>query len=171
MNGKSIPLFREEQKFATWLCWLVFLSMGVATCISMFALIKELAGQNPPGTQEVVLAIIGGIAVPVLVGALFLLLKLETEVRSDGLYVRFAPFHIRFRRFAPDDLAEYYARQYKPIREYGGWGIRCSFKNGKAYNTSGDRGVQLVFKSGRQLLIGSQKAEELAQAIRSIMGK
>ena len=169
MNSDTVIIFREEQKFATWLRWLVYLSMGVAACVSIFALKGEFAGQNPPGTQEVILAIIGGVVVPVLVGAFFLLLKLETEVRSDGLYIRFAPFHIHFKRFAPDDLTEYYARQYKPIREYGGWGIRCSLRNGKAYNTSGDRGVQLAFKSGKRLLIGSQKAEELEQAIRSIM--
>lgn len=168
MNGNGVPLFHEEQKFPTWLRWLVYLSMGVAACISIFALRKEFAGQNPPGTQEVILAIIGGIAVPILVAALFFLLGLETEVRSDGLYVRFAPFHIRFKRFARDDLTEFYARQYRPVREYGGWGIRCSFKSGKAYNTSGDRGVQLVFKSGKRLLIGSQRSEELEQAIRSI---
>ncbi|KPK44085.1 MAG: hypothetical protein AMJ65_04030 [Phycisphaerae bacterium SG8_4] len=171
MNGNSAPVFREEQKFKAWLRWLVYLSMGLAACISILALRKEFAGQNPPGTQEAILAIIGGIAVPVLVAALFFLLGLETEVRSDGVYVRFVPFHIRFKRFVPGDLSKYYARQYKPIREYGGWGIRCSLRNGKAYSTSGDRGVQLVFKSGKQLLIGSQKAEELEQAIRSIMGK
>lgn len=170
MNGNGVPIFREEQKFASWLRWLVYLSMGIAACISIFALRKDLAGQNPPETQEVILAILGGIAVPILVAALFFLLGLVTEVRSDGLYIRFVPFHIHFKRFVPDDLSEYYARQYKPVREYGGWGIRCSFKNGKAYNTSGDRGVQLVFKSGKRLLIGSQKAEELEQAIRSIIG-
>ncbi|MBL7188928.1 MAG: hypothetical protein ISS70_21590 [Phycisphaerae bacterium] len=170
MNGNSVLVFREEQKFAAWLRWLVYLSMGLAACISIFALRNEFAGRSPPGTQEILLAIVGGIAVPIVVAALFFLLKLETEVRSDGLYVRFVPFHIHFKRFVPDDLSEYYARQYKPVREYGGWGIRCSFRNGKAYNTSGDRGVQLVFRSGKRLLIGSQKAEELEQAIRSIMG-
>ena len=34
---------------------------------------------------------------------------------------------------------------------------------------SGNKGVQLVFKSGKRLLIGSQRAEELEAAIRSIM--
>jgi len=39
----------------------------------------------------------------------------------------------------------------------------------RAYNMSGNQGVQLVFKNGKKLLIGSQKADELAEAIRSIM--
>ena len=169
MNDDSMPVFREEQKFAAWLRWLVYLSMGLAACISIFALGKDFAGQRPPGTGEVLLAVVCGIVVPIVVAALFFFLKLETEVRSDGLHVRFVPFHIHFKRFVPADLSEYYARQYRPILEYGGWGIRCSFRNGKAYNTTGNRGLQLVFKSGKRLLIGSQKAEELEQAIRSII--
>ncbi len=99
----------------------------------------------------------------------FWFLKLETEVRRDGLYVRYYPFHIQFKKFGADDLSEYYARKYRPIWEYGGWGIRCSFGKGKAYNVSGNKGVQLVFKNGKRLLIGSQRVEELEEAIRSIM--
>ncbi|MHC4114629.1 MAG: hypothetical protein ACYSSL_04835, partial [Planctomycetota bacterium] len=68
-----------------------------------------------------------------------------------------------------DDLSEYYARKYRPLLEYGGWGIGWSLRKGRAYNVSGDKGVQLVFKSGKRLPIGSQRAEELEEAIRSIM--
>jgi len=164
------------------------LSMSLSVVITVFALIKETA---PDGSQDTwdassplgmkvdslhpersrrVLAVIVGIGVPIAIAGLFLFLKLQTEVRPDGLYVRYLPFHLHFKRIAPEELSEYYARQYKPVREYGGWGIRCSFRNGKAYNVSGNKGVQLVFKNGKQLLIGSQKADELETAIRSIMG-
>jgi len=162
-------IFREEQKFGLLLRWLVYLSMGLSVVISVFALTKESASNGSQENWEIVLAVGVGIGVPIAITALFLLLKLETEVRPDGLYVRFFPFHIHFKQFAREDLSEYYARQYKPIREYGGWGIRYSIKNGKAYNIRGNKGVQLVFKSGKKLLIGSQKSDELAAAIRAIM--
>ena len=162
-------IYREEQKFALWLRWVVYLSMGLSVLISVFALQKDLSGQSSLEAWEIILAVVVGIGLPIAVTALFLLLKLQTEVRSDGLYVRFFPFHIHFKRFGPEDLSEYYARQYKPIREYGGWGIKCSLRNGKAYNVSGNRGVQLVLSSGKKLLIGSQKADELAAAIRRIL--
>ncbi|HCO95713.1 MAG TPA: hypothetical protein DIU00_17495 [Phycisphaerales bacterium] len=163
-------IYREEQKFGLWLRWLIYLSMGMAVVISVFALIKETAPEGSQDTWEMVLGGIVGIGVPIAIAGLFLFLKLETEVRPDGLYVRYLPFHIHFKRFGPEELSEYYARQYKPVREYGGWGIRYSFRNGKAYNVSGNKGVQLVFKNGKRLLIGSQRAEELETAIRSIMG-
>jgi TATA-box binding protein (TBP) (component of TFIID and TFIIIB) len=49
--------------------------------------------------------------------------------------------------------------------EYGGWGIRCGWHGKKVYNISGNRGVQLVFKNGKRLLIGSQKPDDFANAL------
>ena len=169
MNDNSVLIYREEQKFGLWLRWLVYLSMGLSVAITIFALAKESAGENSQASWEIFLGVLVGIGVPLIITALFLLLKLETEVKSDGLYVRFFPFHIHFKRFGREDLSEYYARQYKPIREYGGWGIRYSLRNGKAYNVSGNKGVQLVLSSGKKLLIGSQKPDELEAAIRTIV--
>jgi hypothetical protein len=48
----------------------------------------------------------------------------------------------------------------------GGWGLRFGAK-GKAYNVSGNRGVLLTFEGDKTLLIGSLRADELAQAIRA----
>jgi hypothetical protein len=52
------------------------------------------------------------------------------------------------------------------IIEYGGWGIRKTFSGkGTAYNVKGKNGLQLVFKNGDRLLIGTQKAEELKETL------
>jgi len=169
MIGEAELIYREEQRFSLWLRWLVALLMALAVPLSIFSLIKIPSEQGSPGILPIIILTIAGIFVPIAIAVLFLLLNLETEVRPDGLYVRYFPFHINFKRFAVEDLSEYYARQYRPILEYGGWGVRCSLRKGKAYNVSGNRGVQLVFKNGKRLLIGSQRAKELEEAIRSIM--
>ncbi|MHC4539846.1 MAG: hypothetical protein ACYS74_08700, partial [Planctomycetota bacterium] len=77
MNANDVIVYREEQKFAAWLRWLVYLSMGLSVVISVFALQRELSGQNTPETWGILLAATGGIGVPIAVTALFLLLKLE----------------------------------------------------------------------------------------------
>ncbi|MHC4243874.1 MAG: DUF6141 family protein [Planctomycetota bacterium] len=171
MIGETEIVYREEQKFALWLRLLVALSMIWIVPVSIIQLIKDSSGQGSSEVLPIIILIVAGVFVPIGVGGLFWLLKLETDVRPDGLYVRYFPFHIKFRRFGADDLSEYYAREYRPILEYGGWGIRYSFGKGKAYNVSGNKGVQLVFKSGKRLLIGSQRAEELEEAIRTICEK
>jgi hypothetical protein len=165
MDGSNVPIFHEEQKFDIWLRWFIYILMAMAAGFSVFTL--KITEQSPLNSPEMILAIVVGVGVSLAIAVLFALAKLETEVRSDGIYVRYKPFHIHFRRYAFVDLSEYYARRYKPILEYGGWGLRYSLRNGRAFNINGNKGVQLVFKNGRKLLIGSQKTEDFEQAIRS----
>jgi hypothetical protein len=107
-----------------------------------------------------------GIGLP----ALFFFCRLTTEVRDDGVYICFFPFHRTWRRIAFTEMKQCEVRTYRPVREYGGWGIRYGGK-GKAYNVSGDRGVQIELLNGKRLLIGSQRAEELWRAIQARCGE
>jgi hypothetical protein len=95
-------------------------------------------------------------------------MRLVTQVRHDGIYLRFIPFHWRWVRIEPERIKGVQARTYNPLLEYGGWGIRYGAR-GKAYTISGNRGVELEFANGRTLLIGSQRAEELASVIRGLL--
>jgi hypothetical protein len=95
----------------------------------------------------------------------FYRIALVTEVYDDEIKVQFVwmwkPKHIPFR-----NIVRLEAVTYHPIREYGGWGIRIG-SNGWAYNISGNRGVRLHYADGGEFLIGSQRPEELAQAIQA----
>jgi hypothetical protein len=46
------------------------------------------------------------------------------------------------------------------LTEFGGWGLRYGF-GGKAYKIKGNIGLQLNFKDSSNLLIGTQRPEEL----------
>jgi hypothetical protein len=61
-------------------------------------------------------------------------------------------------------LKSHEAITYSPLRDYGGWGIRRGAK-GKAYNVSGNHGVRLELSDGKRILIGSQRPEELSEAV------
>src|SRR5690606_27576762 len=90
---------------------------------------------------------------------------LHTVVTSDGVRLRWFPFHLRYRAWRFDEIESAEPRRYRPLREYGGWGIRFGL-GGRAYNVSGDLGVQRVLRSGRRILIGSRDPDALATAIR-----
>ena len=105
---------------------------------------------------------------PTILGAVALLLlagNLRVEVFETHLAIRMFPL-TRQHRFSWGEIRRCEARTYRPILEYGGWGVRFS-RAGKAYNVYGNRGVQLEFTDGSRLLIGSQHADELADAIRA----
>jgi len=100
--------------------------------------------------------------------ALFAAAHLRTEVRDDGLYIRFFPFHLSSHRLSLADVAHVEPVTYRPIMDYGGWGIRYRALGGKAYNVSGNRGVRLTYYAGNHLLIGSKQPDDLATAIEAL---
>lgn len=96
---------------------------------------------------------------------IFLLLHdLRTEVDESGIRVSFRPYFTTKKIFRKEDLSKEEVRKYSPIKEFGGWGYRLAF-GGKAYSISGKYGLQLEFKNGTSLLIGTRKPEELEKAI------
>ena len=104
-----------------------------------------------------------------LLSLLFFSFNLITIVKPDGIYVRFFPFHLSFRRYTWDMISKVYVRHYSPIGEYGGWGIRLGlFGKCKAYNVSGNKGLQIEFTNNKKLLIGTKKPDELATVLTNL---
>ena len=167
MDEQVEIIFKEKQKFATWV-HLVVLSALIFSILTIYLTFKEESLKGNSLDKEDIIPLLICIGLPIVIEILFTFTKLETEVRSDGIYVRLFPVHIHFRKFSPEDISEAFARKYAPVSEYGGWGIKGT-RNNRAYNTRGNEGVQLVFKNGKRLLIGSQKSQELENAIKSIM--
>jgi hypothetical protein len=90
-------------------------------------------------------------------------IRLVTELRSERLSVAMKGLWRRVR-VPVADIREAAAIEFDPVREYGGYGVR-SGPRGQAYIASGKQAVQLELRDGRKLLIGSQRAEELARGI------
>jgi Family of unknown function (DUF6141) len=161
----SAVLFREVQRFRQWWLWLV---IAVGPLMIWWAGYRQLTlrahfGRNPtPDGLLLALWLLIGIGLPLL----FYSSKLTSEVRTDGIYIRFFPFHVSFQRFPFDSIKHYEARTYRPIVEYGGWGIRYGWQ-GKAYNVSGNRGIQLELDDGKRILIGTQHPLDFMNALRS----
>ena len=92
-------------------------------------------------------------------------MKLKTRVSKKGLHYQFFPIHIKEKVILFEDMESFKARTYSPMKEFGGWGIRYGFES-KAYNVSGDQGVQIVLKNERKVLFGSQNHKQLEKAMR-----
>jgi hypothetical protein len=173
--------FHEEQRFRQrWIWLLLWPCAGIALAgavIVAYGMVQQLVYDRPWGDRPmsdaalmwigsllVVICLVTAVGVPWVIHAL----RLVTEVAPDGVFVRFIP--LTKRRIGFEQIVSCEARTYRPILEYGGWGVRF-WLSGTAYNVSGNQGVQLRLASGRRLLIGSQRAEELARAIQAHMPK
>lgn len=96
--------------------------------------------------------------------ALFLFGCLRTQVRPEGLFLRFAHFHLRYRRWRFDDIAEVVPTTYSPLVQLGGWGIRRGIGT-RGYNVKGTTAIQLVLRSGERVLIGTQDPDRFMAAV------
>jgi hypothetical protein len=167
-------VFHEVQHFTdNPLSYLMLVGGLVMIGFFIYAMIIQLVLGRPFGGKPMGDLLLVGFALFYIgLGILLLLFfytgRLITEVRPDGIFIRFVPFHRRFQHFHFGELAKYESRTYRPVREFGGWGLRCGFQRKRAFNVSGNRGVQLTFKDGSVLLIGSRKADQLLGAIASI---
>jgi hypothetical protein len=105
----------------------------------------------------------------VLFGIIFPLLafqvKLITEVRRDGLYVKFVPFHFGYRIFQYQSIRDYKSVSFSSLKRFGGWGIRFNLNGERLYNIAGSEGVELRLTSGDLIIIGSKNSKELTKAL------
>jgi len=97
----------------------------------------------------------------------FTMVKLFTKINSSGIQYKFFPFHFKWQSIAWNEIEKSEIRTYKPIREFGGWGLRYG-KLGKAYTIKGKTGLQLYLKSGRNILIGTNESETLIQVLSNL---
>jgi hypothetical protein len=165
-------IFREEQRFRQLWLWCILL-VTLGGCVAPFVafLIESGPDRDEAEYKAILISTLVSAGIMLAVAILIYCMNLVTEVRPSGLYVKYFPFHLSFKKIPLEDVAEMKAVTYRPVMEYGGWGIRRRWRGkGKAYNVRGNRGVRIDYHSGRDILIGSQRADEFAQALAGVMG-
>ncbi len=147
-------IYREIQYFAPWVYLVALMSLvgGLAALVT--------TPQMPPADK------VGLTALVVALAAFIGLLRLEIEVRTEGVFVRLRPFP--WFRVELRGCTSMRPVDYRPIRDYGGWGIRIGWKR-RAYNARGCHGVRIDYEDGHHVLLGSQTPERLAEALRQLM--
>ena len=139
--------FEEDQKFRQWWLWTIMLAMLIfITALTKFNIFSVLLLS--------------------LVLALLYFAKLRVKVSNKAIYYQFFPFHLKAYQIRLIEIESFKSISYSPITDYGGWGIRYSFR-GTAYNVSGNEGVHIELKNGKKILFGSQRPQEFEDAIRS----
>ncbi len=156
-------IYREEQ----WFSWWVYAALGLVSALAWVFLLDRTVGWPNPWMQfhgRAFKAIVAaGIVVPpsVVVGAL----RMITLVTPSEVRISFGLIATYRRVIAIDSITSIEVVQYHPLRNHGGWGIRFGRDGERILNARGDRGVRIQLRDGSKLLVGSQRAEELALAI------
>jgi hypothetical protein len=162
-------VYREEQNFD----WRVYAATALAEGLVVLTLLWLSQHGHAPGLggspKDLALALFAvvGLSAPPL--AVVGLLRMTTEVTPTDLRVWFGwvPTYRRFVALGAIQRIEVVS--YRPLRDYGGWGIRTGRDGERVLNARGNRGVLLDLGDGTRLLIGSQRPEALAVAIERAM--
>lgn len=165
--------FKETQQFRQW--WYIVLIL-TATVPVMIMIIYTLYQQTVKGIQvgdspapnEVMIVVFLALCIILWV---YFSLKLEVWIDQDGFHYRFFPLIYKNKLISKLEIQRFEIRKYSPILDYGGWGIRHGFgrKWGKAYNVSGNIGLQLYLTSGKKVLFGTQRSQAIIYAMDEMM--
>jgi hypothetical protein len=92
----------------------------------------------------------------------------RTMVTRDDVTIRWGIFGLKVLRLKTVDITGAQTQDFAPLKDFGGYGIRY---NGKvtAYYFRGSRGVKVTTNSGKQYLIGSDRAGDLLAVIKAVM--
>lgn len=164
----SETYFKETQRFKQW--WIIIILIAIFG-IWIWGIIQQIIFEIPFGNRPVSnlgLILIGIIALLPLI--LVFSFKMVTEIRDNGIYYRLFPI-TRFKKIKPDEIKEWTVAEYNPVKEFGGWGLRFSFrkKGGKAINMAGKMGLRIILTSGKKILIGTQNPEGIKEAMKKLI--
>ncbi len=156
-------IFKEEQRFnQLWLIILILVSVLIPLGIILGTYIKDPSSFSNAELITIICTLI-------LASSVIFFFKLSSRIDEKGIHYKFFPFHLSYKFIKWNAIDKAYVRTYHPLSEYGGWGIKSGApwnkSKGKAVNVSGDIGIQLELKNGKNLLIGTQKQEKAKRII------
>jgi hypothetical protein len=158
-----VRVFLESQRFNQW--WFRILILLVTT-ISIGTIVKSYSNvQSEPVPFWI--SLIAGLCTLIIVLSLGFLIKLETKIDEMGIHYGFWPINKRLKFISWSEVKKCSVVKYNPIVDYGGWGYKMGIFRAKGYAMSvrGNIGIQIVFKSGKQLLIGTQRKEDAEKVL------
>ncbi len=148
------PLFTEKQQFNQWWLWLL---LAVSLAVPAILLFKE-ASEKSGGFS--------GLIIILSVIILFVVLRMTTVVTKENIQLTYFPFVNKTINLA--DIETMKVINYGFV---GGWGIRFWTQYGTVYNVRGNKGLHIKFKNGKQLVIGTQKPQELEKVVEQLNSK
>jgi hypothetical protein len=169
-------LYTETQTFRKPWIWFIIYAATAATVIFFAIGINQQIrngqpyGDNPMSDTGLIAMALFSFLIMAAIIFLVLKAKLLTEITEHAIQFRFPPFINKPRVIHKNEIERFEVRNYKPIKEYGGWGIRLGIrKGGIAYNVHGSIGLQLYLVNGKKILIGTQRKDAIHSAMEKML--
>ncbi|UNY98910.1 hypothetical protein MQE36_00805 [Zhouia spongiae] len=147
-----MKVFTEEQKFNQW--WMYAALILVFTgALTPFVLEKD---KLRSGDHESVMTLV---LIIITLGLTFIFIrsvKLTTKIDEIGIHYKFFPIHLNMKIIKWEEINFCEVKKHLRIKNFGGYGRHI---NGKSVKIRGYKGIQVILKSNKRMLIGTQQAE------------
>lgn len=155
-------LFREEQAYAEGAThkFVVgcMITVSVALIINIFVEGAELTGMKQ---LLITILLMAGVAL------IYTSIRLTCQITDSGITVRYFPFQPNATTFTWTQIEDVYLRDFNPLQEFRGWGIKYGFNGTKSYTMAGNTyGIQINLKDGGQVLIGTRRWDDVRQVLK-----
>lgn len=159
--SEETTVYHERSYWAPWVYVLISVALGGA----ILGLLSEASWVWPWGTAEwTALGLLAlGFALHRFVGGL------TVRLERSALWVGLGDGSLIKKKVRYEDIESLESVRYRPLREFGGWGIR-GFGKKQAWTARGDQAVVLHLVSDRDLYVGSDRPQRLEERIRSTAG-
>ncbi|MBO6517149.1 MAG: hypothetical protein JJ975_11420 [Bacteroidia bacterium] len=152
--------FSEKQRLSQIWIWIV---LGLCALIPAWGIIQQLILKQPFGNQP--MPDWGLILFALLMwGFIWFLGSMTLTTKLDRNGIQFSLSPMVKKSFKWSEIDEYKIVNYGFV---GGWGIRLTSTYGTIYNMAGKHGLFIKLKSGRKMVIGTQKPEKLETFLKS----
>jgi len=147
------PLFIEKQRFNQWWLWSLLIAALVVPIVVLY-------------NETTYSSSLTGLLIVLLVMILFVVLRMKTVVMQENIQLTYFPFVNKTINLS--DIKTMKVINYGFV---GGWGIRLWTQYGTIYNVRGNKGLHIKLKNGKQLVIGTQKPQELEKVVEQLNNK
>lgn len=130
-----------------------------------FGLAASLLFAAPSGTSRGtgIGTALGLVALGLLIEVL--LNGLTVELTASELQLHLGRIPVIRKRIPLREIEAFEAVTYRPLREFGGWGVR-GFGRRQAWSARGNRAVRLQLEGGREIYVGVDEPRVLVDRLR-----
>ena len=160
-----MKVFIENQRFNQWWLYIILSIPLISFVIPFVSKTEEVLTRND------LLEIFIPFLFLVLIYLFIFSIQLKTRIDEKGVHYQFLPFNRKLKLILWNEIENCYCRKYKPLQEYGGWGYRTTLRSGRALNIKGNIGIQIIYKNGKKLLLGTQKQDEVKMVLETYKDK
>lgn len=161
-TDKGDALYREEQRFTQWFVWALLLGV---LAIPTYGVYRQIIQERPFGSNpmpDTGLLIFFLITVGVCV--FFWWIRLRTSISNEYIHIHYAP--LVNKKIFWRDVTQAEIVTYSPLI---GYGLRIWTPYGTVYNVKGRKGLFMILKNGKKVMIGTQRPREIEEVVRKVM--